>query len=959
MKQNLTFLFALAIAWLANTGAMALERVEGVYQIGTADQLIEFAAIVNGGENGANAILTADIDMTGKTWTPIGDNDHRYVGTFDGQYHKIDNLKIEGESKIGIFGVVNGGCVIKNLVAGPNNEVRGTSMIGGIIGCSDGSGWVTLENVGHEGYVYGTGNNCCAIFGVIMNGGPATRMTNCYNTGNISAGGESAIITGWFGGHGSVEVRGFWNTGIIENGGDGDNSLWRNSTGITTERIYHLYAHQGASVIEDSDLASGRLAYQLNGNVDAGIWRQNLSEPKDAYPTFDPSHGFVYANGALQCDGVTAKVGSEVTYSNTEGSTRDEHQFQDGICTVCGELFAVDGVYQLGCADALVRYSEIVRTSNGAANAVLTDDIDMTGKEWTPIGQDAHDFKGHFNGQGHRILKLTTNAGQNNQALFGQAVGGAIIENVIIDASCIIQGNAFTAGILGHVWGDGVIVCNCGNEADIMGTAQNSAGIVGCSEKQVTIENCYNTGTIVGSHENAGICAWMGNNESVIRNCYSTAVDINGNPLWRKDEVQGENVYAMYGGQGQLFTAEQMASGELAYKLNGNSSENVVWFQKLGEGGDAHPMPFGTEVVYANGSNYCDGTPKPDMVYENEEKGVETAPHKFSEATGLCENSHDGIFCHEPNPAFKETAEGGYYELSNFTDLNWFASLVNKLEDYATAKAKLSADIEMDSSFPCIGTTAHRFVGEIDGQKHLIKGWTIEDTANPVALVRYAGAGITLKNMTMDSSNTLKGHHASAAFIGDLSGHGEVTLECLGNEAAITTDAANAGGIIGCNYSGDAHITMTNCYNAGQIQSGWEAGGLSGWLGNDAVTVNCYNMGEVINGESFARGNNIQITNCFDPVTDWPALPKSPIEDFTNGTIFEKLAEAAPGIWYLSAEENGHPVLYNTGIITGIQDVRDSNSLENGNVYDLQGHKVNASGMNKGIYIKNGKKIIF
>ena len=118
-------------------------------------------------------------------------------------------------------------------------------------------------------------------------------------------------------------------------------------------------------------------------------------------------------------------------------------------------------------------------------------------------------------------------------------------------------------------------------------------------------------------------------------------------------------------------------------------------------------------------------------------------------------------------------------------------------------------------------------------------------------------------------------------------------------------------------------------------------------------------MGEVINGESFARGNNIQITNCFDPVTDWPALPKSPIEDFTNGTIFEKLAEAAPGIWYLSAEENGHPVLYNTGIITGIQDVRDSNSLENGNVYDLQGHKVNASGMNKGIYIKNGKKIIF
>ena len=262
MKLNFKSVLAVAIGWLSGTCAFALDQVDGIYQIASATDLVEFAAVVNGGENGANAVLTADIDMNGVAWTPIGNSDNRYKGTFDGQFHTIDNLKYESaEERIGIFGVVDGGCVIKNFIAGPGNEIRGTHKVGGIIGCSDGSGWVTLENVGHEGYVYGSGNNVCAIIGVVMNGGPATRITNCYNMGNVSGGGESAIIAGWFGGHGSVEVSGFWNTGIMESGQDGSNSLWRNNSGITTERIFHLYADQGAAVIEDGSCYLRRTSF--------------------------------------------------------------------------------------------------------------------------------------------------------------------------------------------------------------------------------------------------------------------------------------------------------------------------------------------------------------------------------------------------------------------------------------------------------------------------------------------------------------------------------------------------------------------------------------------------------------------------------------------------------------------------------------------------------------------------
>ena len=636
-------MIAITALWLSSTAANAIDQVDGVYQITNATDLVEFAAIVNGGENGANAVLTADIDMTDVAWTPIGNSDNRFVGTFDGQFHTVNNLRYESyDERIGIFGVVNGGCVIKNFIAGPGNEIRGGDKVGGIIGCSDGSGWVTLENVGHEGYVYGTGNNVCAFIGVVMNGGPATRITNCYNMGNVSGGGESAIIAGWFGGHGSVEVRGFWNTGVLESGQDGSNSLWRNSTGITAERIFHLYADQGASVIEEGAVESGKLAYGLNDNQDAGFWRQNLSEPRDLHPTFLPDHLLVYANGALDCAG-NPKEGAEVTYSNTEGATRDDHHFTDGICTVCGT---------------------------------------------------------------------------------------------------------------------------------------------------------------------------------------------------------------------------------------------------------------------------------PDTEYILPEEGV--------------------------------------YTLASATDVKWFAAMVNKVD--ASLNAKLSQDINFEGvEFSGIATASAPYCGTFDGQGHVVSNLFIDlpGEAN-VGFFREITAGAHIMNFTIDASSVVNGKNFAAAFIGHVSGNGEALLEQLGNEATVTTTDQNAGGIVGCNTSGELHLTLLNCYNAGNISSGWEAGGLSGWLGNDAVTNNCYNMGVVTNGESFARGNNIQITNCFDPVTDWPALPVTPIEWFTDDTVYNLLAEAAPGVWFLSQEVGGHPVLYNTGIVSGIRHIAGNQTAAP--AYDLQGRRVAASF--KGVVISNGKKMV-
>ena len=905
-------MLVLAVSWLTSMGAMALDQVEGVYQIGTAADWADFCSLHNDGtDQRLNAVLTADITVEGNAMVGINGSGKPYRGVFDGQGHKLIVSYNLNEERVAPFRRING-ATIKNLIVEGSITTK-SKLASGLVGGLWQSGtkiqncasYVTIND--EEGGDATHGGLCASFEDV--NG--ANIIENCAFLGTINAPNREGCggLVGWTNNSNNTnEIRNCLVAATLNVKKDANNDVICRNNGMVINCYYlgsidGLKNDKGAIAATDLQAQSGELCYLLNGKSSENVaWFQKIGT--DDKPTVIGTD-VVYANGELKCDGMTPKEGSSLTFSNEAGSTIDEHAYVDGICTVCGDLQAIEGFYQIGCAAALQKYSEIVRTVNGGANAVLTKDIDMTDQTWIPIGQDAHDFKGHFNGQGHRILKLTTTAGNNNQALFGQAVGGAIIENVIIDASCTIQGAAFAAGILGHVWGDGVIVRNCGNEANINGTGNNAAGIIGCSEKEVHILNCYNTGAIVGANENAGICAWMGSSESTISNCFSTGAVTNGVGLWRKDEVKGQNVYQIEGKQGTAFTAEDLTSGKLAYLLNGNSSTDVAWYQKLGDEGDAQPYPFGEAVVYANGQLQCDGiTPKEgtSVTFSNTE-GSTVDEHNFVD--GFC------TVCNAVDVNYIVETEGAY-NLEKAADVVWFAALVNGGK--GNANARLTADIDFDGvTFTGIGNASNHYTGTFDGQRHIVKNMVINlpETQN-VGFFNEIDNGAVVKNFTIDASCSVKGKAYAAAFVGHVSGNGSALLECLGNEGTVETVNQNAGALVGCNTSGELKITAKNCYNTGAIKSGNEAGGLSGWFGNDAITVNCYNMGAVTSGESYARGNNIQITNCFDAVTSWPALNKVNIEDFTNGVVYAKLAEAAPYVWFLSAAEGGHPVLYAT-----------------------------------------------
>ena len=160
-KQALSDIFADVSARLTALAASAANEsawngttvepgkdASGVYQIGTAEELAWLAAEINNSSNNSqsySAVLTADIDLGYRPWTPIGcyvdwQNNHPYRGVFDGQGHTVSGLYVTALSNgyAGLFGYTSGSTTIKNLTVEGEIRLEDVSTtakhIGGIVG---------------------------------------------------------------------------------------------------------------------------------------------------------------------------------------------------------------------------------------------------------------------------------------------------------------------------------------------------------------------------------------------------------------------------------------------------------------------------------------------------------------------------------------------------------------------------------------------------------------------------------------------------------------------------------------------------------------------------------------------------------------------------------------------------------------------------------------------------------
>ena len=181
----------------------------GSYTVTSADGLMNIAKLVNGGKTDINITLTADIDLTGKDWTPIGtDYDNSYKGTFDGGGHTITGLTFTtNDEYAGLFGWLNRAGTVKNVVM-EGVQITSHQIYGGSIGGVVGSGWGTIENCSVSGSVSGTVyvggvvgvqiggsitgcSSSATVKGTVDVGGVAGQtnssatLTACYATGNV------------------------------------------------------------------------------------------------------------------------------------------------------------------------------------------------------------------------------------------------------------------------------------------------------------------------------------------------------------------------------------------------------------------------------------------------------------------------------------------------------------------------------------------------------------------------------------------------------------------------------------------------------------------------------------------------------------------------------------------------------------------------------------------------------
>ena len=283
----------------------------------------------------------------------------------------------------------------------------------------------------------------------------------------------------------------------------------------------------------------------------------------------------------------------------------------------------IDGVYQIGTVKELIWFAALVNGTltdgteqNTAANAVLTADIDLGGRLWAPIasstmfrsgsfsvnGTTNTSYSGIFDGQGHIIsnFKIRTNSDELTSGLFGAVTG--TIENLGIVNASFDNGGAYD-GRFGALCGllvkdrftkTAATIQNCYVVGSSIKASGRIAGAVCGANYGGTIANCYEYGNTVTAHNRIGHLVGDNHNDydynpmtGTVTNCYSDT---------KLAGTQGGTVNG-----GGVKVAEEFASGEVAWLLNGSTSENVIWYQNVDIGTkDNYPV-----LDSSHGTVYC------------------------------------------------------------------------------------------------------------------------------------------------------------------------------------------------------------------------------------------------------------------------------------------------------------------------------------------------------------------
>ena len=321
---------------------------QGNYTVTTADGLMNVAELVNGGKTDINITLDTDLDLTGKEWTPIGNYEKQYTGTFNGGGHTITGLTVTGSDQYaGLFGRIGSGGTVKNVkLEGVKIESdNDMSSVGGVAGDSyDGN----IENCSVSGSVSGNNGTAGGVVGNQQKG----SITGCSSSATVNAGIAAGGVAG--GTNIGASLTGCYATGDVT---------------LVSNDIGTCYA---GGVVGNNGSSSTLKACYAWGSV-----------------TGSKSSGTVYVGGVTGSNDLgtlTACYHAKGTVNGPAGTTGGvagrnfkDSMFGGGIITAC--YWGGNGQEQ-GIGEDQVGTGETTKVDGDWQNAVTQMNAALSGKGW-------------------------------------------------------------------------------------------------------------------------------------------------------------------------------------------------------------------------------------------------------------------------------------------------------------------------------------------------------------------------------------------------------------------------------------------------------------------------------------------------------------------------------------------------------------------------------------------------
>ena len=203
------------------------------------------------------------------------------------------------------------------------------------------------------------------------------------------------------------------------------------------------------------------------------------------------------------------QAGGEYTYTVSLAAAKD-----------LGYTIESNGSYTVTSADGLMNIAKLVNRGKSDINITLDTDIDLTGKDWTPIGTDYdNSYKGTFDGGGHTITGLTFTTNDEYAGLFGWLNRAGTVKNVVMEGVQITSNQIYggsIGGVVGYSWGT---IENCSVSGSVSGTVY-VGGVVG-AQIDGSITGCSSSATVKGTVDVGGV-AGQTNSSATLTACYAT-----------------------------------------------------------------------------------------------------------------------------------------------------------------------------------------------------------------------------------------------------------------------------------------------------------------------------------------------------------------------------------------------------------------------------------------------------